>query len=50
VPYWQINCVLCLSEPGWREWQKDRPMNEIIPHIDERIATRNSAPTPGDAA
>jgi len=36
-PYWQINVLLCLTRPGWREWQGKRPMAEIIPDIDNLL-------------
>jgi hypothetical protein len=42
--YWQVNMHLVMEKPGWREWQAQRPMHEIIPAIDELIAAGKLRP------
>lgn len=39
APYWQLNLRLIALRPGWSDWQKSRPMSEIIPEIDVLIET-----------
>ena len=38
-PYWQVNILLCASVEGWTERQSRRDMREIIPWIDDLIAS-----------
>lgn len=33
-PYWKINWSLCDYRRGWRDWQAEKKMAEIIPVID----------------
>lgn len=37
MPYWQVNFQLCAQRPGWRDWQRGKDMQEIIPRIDQLI-------------
>lgn len=38
LPYWQINLIFCATVEGWRKMQSGKPMAEIIPLINARLA------------
>lgn len=42
LPYWKVNMMLCGTVDGWRSWQAHKPMAEIIPKIDEKLAACSS--------
>lgn len=45
TPYWKLNARLCLISAAWRDFQKNKNMNELIPHIDDALAHKQTAMT-----